>query len=497
MSLNIAPCESDTVGPDDFLRRVRPPTWANPVPKGIYDLVIVGAGPAGLAAAESAGRRGRSVALVERHRLGGNSLNAGSIPSKTIIRTGRVFAGVRDAAELGVAMAGKPPLDFAAVMARMRRIRTRIAEYHCVDRLCARGIDVFFCDARFLGPNALLAGDTQLSFKKAIIATGAHPQSSNIPGLEKIGYLTSESIFDLTELPRRLGVIGGGPLGCELAQAFCRLGSRVTIVQNEPKFLPLEERDAAELLSLSLSRDGVETRLNTTIACARMQDGAKCMDAVNDDLKYSIQVDEILLSIGRVPNVEELGLAAAGIDCEPADGIKVDDFLRTTNADVYAAGDVCKSLKFANVAESSARVAVQNAFGGDIPRQSHLTIPWCTYCDPEIAHIGMGIQEARQRSISVKSYTVMMQDVDRAITDGQDEGFVKIHVREGTDSILGATIVAARAGEMINEMSVIMSAGIGMRRLATILHAYPAQSDAIRLAALAYTRNQDPASWWL
>jgi len=495
VSADVTPPESDSVEAGEFLRRVRPPTWTNPVPKGVYDLIVVGAGPAGLAAAESAARRGRSVALLERHRLGGNSLNAGSIPSKTIIRSARVFAGVRDGGELGVSMSGKPPMDFAAVMARMRRIQTRIAGYHSIDRLCAQGVDVFFCDARFVAPNALLAGDARLSFKKAIIATGARPQSSNIPGLEKVGYLTSESIFELTELPKRLGVIGGGPLGCELAQAFCRLGSQVTIVQDEPKFLPHEERDAAELLSLSLSRDGVETRLNTAIAGARVRDGVKSIDAVNDDLKYSIPVDEILLSIGRVPNVEELGLAAAGVDCEPPDGVKVDDFLRTTNADIYAAGDVCTSLKFTNVAESSARVAVQNAFGDETMRQSHLTIPWCTYCDPEIAHIGMHIQEARRRSISVKSYTVMMQDVDRAIADGQDNGFVKIHVREGTDSILGATIVAARASEMINEMSVIMSAGIGMRRLATILHAYPAQSDAIRLAALAYMRNQDPASW--
>jgi pyruvate/2-oxoglutarate dehydrogenase complex dihydrolipoamide dehydrogenase (E3) component len=376
----------------------------------------------------------------------------------------------------------------------MRGIRARIAEYHAVDGLSAQGVDVFFCDARFVGPNVVFAGDAHLSFKKAIVATGARPRPSNIPNLEQIGYLTSESMFNLTELPKRLGVIGGGPLGCELAQAFGRLGSRVTIVQNEPKFLPNEDRDAAELLSMSMSRDGVETRLNTTVVGARLEGGTKLLDTMSDDVRCSIPVDEILLSIGRVANVQGLGLEAAGIDFEVTQGIDVDEFLRTTNVDVYAAGDVCKSYHFTNIAETSGRLAVQNAFGAGIERRSHLTIPSCTYCDPEIAHIGMHLREARRQSIPVKAFTVMMQDVDRAITDGQDDGFVKIYVREGTDNILGATIVATRASELINEMSVIISAGIGMRQLASILHTYPAQSDAIRLAAIAYVNNQPVSS---
>jgi pyruvate/2-oxoglutarate dehydrogenase complex dihydrolipoamide dehydrogenase (E3) component len=187
--------------------------------------------------------------------------------------------------------------------------------------------------------------------------------------------------------------------------------------------------------------------------------------------------------------VENLGLAAGGIDFETAQGINVDDFLCTTNADVYAVGDVCNQRQFANIAESSARLAVQNAFGASMERQSQSSIPWCTYCDPEIAHIGMHAREARERSIPVECYTTMMHDVDRAITDGQDYGFVKIYVTQGTDQILGATIVATRASELINEMSVIMCAGIGMRRLATILHTYPAQSDAIRLAAVAFVNG--------
>jgi pyruvate/2-oxoglutarate dehydrogenase complex dihydrolipoamide dehydrogenase (E3) component len=486
-STNIAP-QLDRNDRTALMRRVRPQDWSNPSPREIYDLVVVGAGPAGIEAAQYARRLGLTVALVERKQLGGDSLNAGSIPSKTLIHSARLCAQIRDAAEFAVSSPAELKLDFAALKARLMRVRARIAEYHAVDRLLHDGVEMFFGEGQFSGPETVTADGRSLRFRKAIIATGARPRPPTFPGLDEVGYRTSTNIFDMPELPRRLVVIGGGPLGCELAQAFCRLGSRVTIIQNDPKFLPREGRDAAELLSQAMARDGVDIMLNTTVTGAHAEGGTKFVDGQNYDQKISVPADEILLSIGRLPNVENSGLQGAGVDCYH-DGVKVDDFLRTTNENIYAAGDVCMSHKFTNVAWVTARMAVRNAFEGNTVRHSEMMIPWCTYCEPEIAHVGMQVWDARAKSIPVKTYTVMMQDVDRAITGGQDDGFVKIHVRDGTDKILGATIVATRASELINEVSVVMSAGIGMRELARVVHTYPAQSEAIRLAALAFEQD--------
>lgn len=477
-----------------LLARVRPSDWVNPKPKALYDLAILGAGPAGLAAAEMAVSEGLSVALFERNVIGGNSLNVGSIPSKAMIGSAGEVASIRDSYRFGAGTAVPPKVDFGAVMARMKRLRARIAGYHSAARLRDLGIDVFFSKAQFSGPHGLEMSNGQIGFKKAIVATGARPKASDIPGFEQLNYFTSSTIFDITALPERLAIVGGGPLGCELAQAFCRLGSHVIIIQNEPKFLPKEERDAAELLSWAMSRDGVEVRLNTLVTAGQMSKGIKTLLTLNNGVRDEVQANEILLSIGRVPNVEDLNLTKAGVDCLPLTGIEVDAFLCTRNPDIYAAGDVCSGHKFANVAEASGRLAVANAFfGGDRPQTSQ-NIPWCTFCAPEIARIGLDGAGARQKSIPVRSFTVMMQDVDRAITDGMDDGFVKICVRDGTDEILGATIVAARASEMINEMSVIMSAGMGMRALAETLHTYPAQSEAIRMAARAFVRAERSAT---
>jgi pyruvate/2-oxoglutarate dehydrogenase complex dihydrolipoamide dehydrogenase (E3) component len=251
----------------------------------------------------------------------------------------------------------------------------------------------------------------------------------------------------------------------------------------EPLFLPKEERDAAQLLSDAFTRDGIEVRLNTAAVNVSNDGAQKRVDLVSDDYKSSVTVDAILTGTGRIPNVGRLDLGSASIDFDPVAGVRVDDYLRTTNPRVYAAGDVCLEHKFTHTADASARMAVHNSLLSRRQRQSALTIPWCTYTDPEIAHVGLYVREARDRDIPVKTFTIPMHDVHRAIADGEESGFVKIHVRERSDEILGATIVARHAGEMINEITLAMVARIGLRTLARVIHAYPTQAAGIKRAA--------------
>lgn len=473
-----------------FVENVHPPAWHNPKFAGRYNLVVIGAGPGGLTAALEAAALGAKVALVERHLIGGDRLNVGCVPSKAIIRTARLYAEMRGAANVGGQVPGDIDIGFSTVMARMRRVQTRLSRAASARRLSEAGVDVYFGEARFAGTDTVVVAGDVLRFKKALVATGARPLTLPIPGLSETGYLTNENVFDLTECPRRLLVMGGGPLGCELAQAFCRFGSHVIIAQDDPMFLPREERDAAQILSDSLAQDGVEIHLNTAVVAVRVEGAKKIADLVCDGDKFSVSVDEILAGIGRAPNVESLNLEAADVRYDSKAGIHVDDFLKTSNPRIYAAGDVCLEHKFTHVAEASARIAVTNALFMGRKRLSALTIPWCTYTDPEIAHVGLYVREAWEKAIPVKTFTILMHDVDRAVTDGEEDGFVKIHVKEGSDRILGATVVARHAGEMINEISLAINSGIGLRVLARVIHAYPTQAEAIKMAADAYNRTR-------
>jgi pyruvate/2-oxoglutarate dehydrogenase complex dihydrolipoamide dehydrogenase (E3) component len=477
--------------PEDAYERERlenfhPARWRNPQPADPYALVVVGAGPAGLTAAHSAASNGAKVALIERKFVGGTCMNVGCAPSKTLIRTSHLYADMRNAEHYG----GHSPIDihvnFPAIMERVRRIRARIGRAESVHGLKAAGVDVFFGHATFTGTDALTVDGVKLRFKKAMIGTGARPDTPSIPGLSEAGYLTNENVFDLTELPQRLLVIGGGPLGCELAQAFSRFGSQTIIAQSWPLFLPKEERDAAQLLSDAFARDGIDVRLNTQAVNVRVEGEQKLVDLVSDDHKSTVKVDAILTGTGRVPNVNGLNLEAAGVDFDNTTGIRVNDFLQTSNPLIYAAGDSCLEHKYTHSAEASARIVVQNALFGGRQRLSALIIPWCTYTDPAIAHVGLYVRQARVQDIPVKTFTIPMHDVYRAITDGEEAGFVKIHVREGTDRILGATIVARHAGEMIHEITLAMVAGVGLNTLSRVIHASPTQGEAIKRAADAY-----------
>jgi pyruvate/2-oxoglutarate dehydrogenase complex dihydrolipoamide dehydrogenase (E3) component len=489
--------ESDTTHEAEFLLNVRPPGWRNPTPPGRYDLLVIGAGPSGLMAARTAASVGAKVALIEAGKLGGANLASASVPTKALLRTSRLYGEMHQARSFGVASPGDIRVDSALALERVRRIRARVSRQHSAAQLTDEGIELYFGFARFVGHDAVEVDGVRLRFEKALIATGSQAAMPSIPGVVDADQLTG-AFFDRTSFPTSTLFIGGGPLVCEGAQAMRRLGSRTIIVNQEPLFLHDEDRDAAQMLSDALGRDGVEIHLNTQVVAVRSDGACKQVELLNGGVTSTVSTDAIVVGVGRRPAVNGLDLAAAGVAFDEAAGVHVDDFLRTSNPRIYAAGDVCLKHKFTDTAEASGRIVVANALFHGRRRMSALTIPWCTYTDPEIAHVGLYVHEARERDIPVKTFTVPMHEVDRAIADGEEDGFVKLHVRDGTDTLLGATIVARHAGEMINVISLAMVARIGLRKLAQVVYAYPTQAEAIKQAADAYSRTRvTPLRAWL
>ncbi|MDE2292678.1 MAG: mercuric reductase, partial [Elusimicrobia bacterium] len=445
---------------------------------------------AGLVTAAGAAGLGAKVALVERHLMGGDCLNVGCVPSKALIRAARAAADVRGAGAFGVEVPPGARVDFPGVMARMRRLRAAISPNDSVARFQGLGVDVYLGEARFTGPDRVEVDGRTLSFSKAVIATGARAARLPIPGLWDAGGLTNETVFSLTELPRRLLVIGAGPIGVEMAQAFARFGSQVTLFEAMHGLLPREDPLAASVVRRALARDGVDflccvdiERVERAGAATKVRYSSKHGQGGDADF------DAVLVGVGRAPNVEGLGLEAAGVAYDKT-GVKVDDFLRTTNPRVYAAGDVCMAAKFTHTADAAARIAIQNALFLGRKRLSRLTVPWCTYTDPEIAHVGLYEKEAVAKGLAVSTLLQEFKDVDRAVLDGDEEGLAKVHVLKGTDRILGATVVARHAGEMISELTLAMTNGVGLGGVARTIHCYPTQAEALKRAADAHNRTR-------
>ena len=474
-----------------LVANVHPPDWVNPTPSGRYNLVVIGAGTAGLITALVASSLGARVALVERHLMGGDCLNVGCVPSKAVIRAARRVHEARAASELGLGVPEERLPDFAAAMERMRRIRARISHEDSAERYSKEfGIDVYFGQATFEGSDTVAVGETRLRFKKAVIATGARATAPPVEGLAQTGHLTNETVFELTQRPARLAVIGAGPIGCELAQSFQRLGSKVSLVEIAPQILTREDPDAAQIVQAALVREGVELVLGAQIEKVERRGAEKVLVVVVGGRRTELVVDEILVGAGRAPNVDGMGLEKVGVVFDARRGVQVDDRLRTTNPRIYAAGDVCMDWKFTHAADAAAKIVVQNALFMGRKKLSALVMPWCTYTDPEIAHVGLYERDAKERGIAIDTHQVPIARANRAVTDGEEEGLVKIHVRKGTDEILGATIVAAHAGEMISEITLAMTNGIGLGAFTNVIHPYPTQAEAIKAAAGLYTRTR-------
>ncbi len=478
---------------------VHPSDWKNPTATQPYHLVVIGAGTAGLVTAAGAAGLGARVALIERELMGGDCLNVGCVPSKGVIGTARVAAVVRGAQPFGVNVPAGTSVDFAAAMERMRQKRAHISPADSAQRFSDLGVDVYFGQGSFVDNESVSVTKrdgsvSQLKFKKAVIATGARAAAPPIKGLDSVDYLTNENLFSLTELPKRFGIIGSGPIGAEMAQSFARFGSEVFLFERGDHILTREDAEAAAIVQDQFVKDGVNLVLNASDMNISSESDGKIKVCVqqNGEAKEFV-VDQLLVAVGRAPNTDGLNLEGVGVRYDKQ-GVEVNDNLRTTNPKIFAAGDICSKLKFTHAADFQARIVIQNALFALGPfgkkKASDLVIPWATYTSPEIAHVGMYPDDAKKAGIEIDTYTQPFEHVDRAILEGNDEGFVKIHTKKGTDTIVGATIVSENAGDLISEITVAMTNGLGLSKIGASIHPYPTQAEAIRRLGDQFNRTK-------
>jgi pyruvate/2-oxoglutarate dehydrogenase complex dihydrolipoamide dehydrogenase (E3) component len=423
--------------------------------------------------------------------MGGDCLNVGCVPSKGVIRAARAAYDASNGTEFGVRLACEPNMAFAAAMERMRKLRAGISGHDSAERFRKLGVDVYMGHGRFVGPSSVEVGDKRLEFDRAVIATGARASELPVPGLKEAGYLTNENVFTLTQLPRRIAVIGAGPIGCELAQSFARFDSEVYLIEALHGIMPNEDPDASEIVRRSMmERDGIKLMCcGKELRVSKVEDGGKRLSVDSHGNHYDIVVDEILVGGGRKPNLEGLGLEAAGV-AYTAQGVDVDDRLRTSNSRIFAAGDICSKYKFTHAADAMARIVIANALFHARRKVTDLVIPWCTYTDPEIGHVGLYEKDARAAGFDVATITESLSHVDRAVLDGEDEGFARVHYDRKSGRILGGTLVARHAGEMISELTLAMVAKQSMSVLSSTIHCYPTQAEVLRKIGDAYMRTK-------
>lgn len=459
-----------------------------------YNVVVIGGGTAGLVTAAAVATLGGRVALVERHKMGGDCLNYGCVPSKALIAAARRAHQVRTAGAYGVRVC-EPQVDFPAVLERMRACRAAIAPHDSPERFESLGVDVVFGSARFVSPWEVRVQERVLRARNFVIATGTSPAIPPIEGLESVPYYTNETIFDeLRDQPRHLAVIGGGPIGCELGQVFRRLGSEVTLIEMGSRVLVREDPEISEMVQEVFRREGIDVRCGTGVRAVH-RDGDRLRleltSAGADDAPAGALVaDAVLVAAGRRPNIADLGLEAAGVETTRR-GVRVNRYLQTTAPHIYAAGDVVGSYQFTHVADAHARIVVHNLIAPWPFKASAdgLVVPWCTYTDPEVAHVGHGEASASEAGLAYDVWRLDLGSVDRAVVDGTG-GHVKVLTARGMDRIIGATIVGPHAGDILHEFVVAIKHGIGLKRLSATIHAYPTLAELARRVGDQYMKSR-------
>lgn len=480
---------SGTAAEDTHISNVHPPDWANPSPRAKYHLVVIGGGTGGLVTAAIASGLGAKVALVERHYLGGDCLNVGCVPSKALIRAARAWREAREAHTHFGGPSVNGGESFAVVMARMQTVRAGLSAIDSAARYRSLGVDVFFGEARFVAGDTVDVDGRKLRFHRAVIASGSRPLVPPIPGLSGSNYLTNESIFSISELPRRLAVIGGGPIGAELAQAFARFGSSVTILELGKRILANDDPDAAKVVARSLERDGVRLLTDVKVEQVKTTNGTTRVAYTRAGEPGTVEAEALLVSSGRAPNVDGLGLEAAGVEYDRGK-VFTDERLRTSNHRIFAVGDVTGRLQFTHTADAHARMVVPNALFFGRKKVSDLIVPWCTYTQPELAHVGASWSEVAKLGDDADTITIPLSEVDRARLDGSDEGFLRVHLKKGSDRILAATIVADNGGDIISQLSQGITHQMGLGAIGKTIFPYPTQAEAVRKAADQYQRRK-------
>jgi pyruvate/2-oxoglutarate dehydrogenase complex dihydrolipoamide dehydrogenase (E3) component len=445
----------------------------------LYDLTIIGGGSGGLTAARLATSLGANVLLIDKERLGGDCLHYGCVPSKSLIHVARVAQQMREAAKLGLLQAN-PGIDMAKVSRHIQEVIRRVAEN---EQVYIKGVTVRFGKVSFASPHELLLNGEHITSRNILIATGSRPLVPRIEGLEEAGYLTNEDVFDLQHLPASLIVVGGGPIGIELGQAFARLGTKVTIIEGLERILPREDPEVSAALTGVLQSEQMTIVTNAMFVKASLNGQKKVVTARQGDRFLTFEADEILLTLGRRPNVEGLNLEATGVVSDHK-GIKVDDYLQTTASPILAIGDVIGGYLFTHVAAYQAGVAVRNAL---VPvgkkKVDHRVLPWCTFTDPEAARIGLTPEEALKQYKDIRIVRLSWAEIDRAQAEGETTGFIKLVLAGKKDEMVGAHLVGSRAGELLGELSLAMQHHLTLSDLLATIHTYPTTHTGIQQAA--------------
>jgi len=461
-----------------------------------YKVAVIGAGSAGLVSSYIAAAVRAKVVLIEKHKMGGDCLNTGCVPSKALIRSAKMLSYAKRAKEFGF-KSSTVEFDFAEVMERVQQVIAKIEPHDSVERYNSLGVECINGDAKIIGPHEIEVAGRKITTRNIIVATGASPLVPPITGLDKVKYLTSDNVWELRKLPRRLVVLGGGPIGSEMAQCFSRFGSEITQVEMMSSIIPREEDEAVELLSKKFESEGVKLLTSHKAKEIIIEGEEKILICEKDGKEVKVPFDEILLALGRRANIKGSGLEELGIKIRQNGTVDADPFLRTNIPSIYVCGDVTGPYQFTHTAGHQAWYAAVNALFSPFKKfkADYSVIPWCTFTDPEIARVGLSEKEAKEKNIPYEVTIYGIDDLDRAIADSEAHGFVKVLTKPASDKILGVTIAGTHAGDLIAEFVLAMKHGIGLNKILETIHIYPTLAEANKYAAGNWRKNHKPE--WL